>query len=208
MGIDLLPGKIEAFPVAALAPRSADPAMLGASKYPRRKGDFYATPDWCTEVLLRHFTPAGKIWEPACGEGHMSRVIQRKGYYVTSTTLYDQGYGDDRGLDFLTTDAVPLSVHTIITNPPYSLADEFVEHSIGLMRPICGSVAMLLRNEWCAASGRRKLFTPQAGFDMKIVLTKRPRWIENSKGSPRHSYAFYVWDFGLMRGRCRIIHDQ
>lgn len=208
MGIDLLPGQIEAFPVAVLAPKGADPAMLGTSKYPRRKGDFYATPDWCTEVLLRHFTPAGTIWEPACGEGHMSRVIERKGYFVFSTTLYDQGCGHERDWDFFERKQPPPGVYSIITNPPYSRADEFVEHALGMMKERGGAVAMLLRNEWDCASSRRHLFTPSACFDMKVVLTRRPRWIEGSKGSPRHSYAFYVWDFGLMRGRCRIIHDQ
>jgi hypothetical protein len=30
---------------------------------------------------------------------------------------------------------------------------------------------------------------------MKLIVTKRPRWIKGSKGSPRHTYAWYVWDF-------------
>jgi hypothetical protein len=185
-----------------------DKPMLGRSKYERPKGDFFPTPDWCTEVLLRHFTPAGMVWEPACGEGHMSRVIERKGHFVFSTTLYDQGYGHGRDVDFLAEKEPMSGIYSIITNPPYSIADEFVEHAIKLMRARGGAVAMLLRNEWDCASSRRHLFMPSACFDTKIVLTKRPRWIEGSKGSPRHSYAWYVWDFGLMRGRCRIIHDQ
>ena len=27
-----------------------------------------------------------------------------------------------------------------------------------------------------------------------IVLTKRPRWIKESKGAPRHNYSWFVWD--------------
>ena len=33
----------------------------------------------------------------------------------------------------------------IITNPPYALAQEFIEHALALMAPVNGVVAMLLR---------------------------------------------------------------
>ena len=56
-------------------------------------------------------------------------------------------------------------------------------------------VAMLLRNEFDSAASRKELFTGNVYFDTKIILTKRPRWIEGSTGSPRHNYAWFVWDF-------------
>jgi hypothetical protein len=57
---------------------------------------------------------------------------------------------------------------------------------------------MFLRNEFDCGKTRRGLFNgknPKFPFAHKIVVTKRPRWIEGSKGSPRHSYAWFVWDF-------------
>ncbi len=205
------PEQIEAFPVETLAPGAADPAMLGASKHQRRAGDFYATPDWVTEVLCRH-QRFDQVWEPACGEGHMSRVLENHGAFVWSTDLYDRGYGQAHGVNFLETllprpDDTSMNMD-IVTNPPYSLADEFVEHALKLARPRGRRVAMLLRNEWDCAASRSQLFTAEAGFSLKIVRTKRPRWIEGTTGSPRHNYSWYLWDFSGWQPAPCIIYDQ
>lgn len=75
-----------------------------------------------------------------------------------------------------------------------SMAELFLRHALALMEPVKGRVAMFLRNEFDCASGRMDLFTSPA-FDCKIVATERPRWIEGSTGSPRHNYAWFVFDF-------------
>lgn len=88
----------------------------------------------------------------------------------------------------------------IITNPPYDdkasgvTAEKAVRHALRLMEPEKGFVAMLLRHEWDTARGRADLFDHPA-FMSKITLRFRPRWIEGSTGAPRHSYAWYCWDF-------------
>lgn len=201
--------QIEAFPVAGMAPQSADPAMLGTSSHQRREGDFYATPEWVTEVLCRH-VKFDKVWEPACGEGDMSRVLWRSGASVVSTDLHNRDYGVSHGVNFLD---IPVGGDRhvegdIVTNPPYSIADEFVEHALELAEPNGRKVAMLMRQEWDCASSRFHLFGQNSHFAMKIVLTKRPRWIEGSTGSPRHSYSWYIWDFGMPSGLPVIIYDQ
>lgn len=87
----------------------------------------------------------------------------------------------------------------IITNPPYGkLAAKAALHSIRLMEQEMGIVAFLCRHEWDAAAGRRHLFDHPA-FSAKVVLRHRPRWIAGSKGAPRHSYAWYVWDWTKAR---------
>jgi hypothetical protein len=54
---------------------------------------------------------------------------------------------------------------------------------------------MLLRNEFDCGLKRVGLFENYP-FSAKLVLTSRPRWIENSKTSPRHNYSWYVWNWG------------
>jgi len=71
------------------------------SGYAREGRDFYATPAWVTEALLQHVTFRGPVWEPCCGDGAMSRVIEQAGYRVHSSDLVDRGYGE-AGIDFLT----------------------------------------------------------------------------------------------------------
>jgi hypothetical protein len=36
----------------------------------------------------------GDIWEPACGDGAMSRELAAAGHTVISTDLVDRGYGE------------------------------------------------------------------------------------------------------------------
>ena len=70
---------------------------LGASNHTDadiQREDYYATEPKATEWLckLEHFE--GRILEPSCGEGHMSRVLEAAGYEVVSRDLVDRGYGE------------------------------------------------------------------------------------------------------------------
>lgn len=183
-----------------------DPAM-GPSGYARIADDFYPTPAWCTEALLKYFTPRGMIWEPACGLGHISKVLEAAGHTVHSTDLIDRGFGSSNR-NFLM-QMMPPGVGTIITNPPYSgdLPQQFVLHALKLTEPAKGSVATLLRNEYDSASGRTALFRHPA-FSMKLVLTKRPRWIEGSTGAPRHNYSWFCWDWATVGTAPTIVWDR
>lgn len=77
---------------------------LGSSNHvpeEREAFDYYATDPRAVEMLLKleQFSPV--IWEPACGEGHISKVLQAHGYEVISTDLIYRGFGDPEPLDFL-----------------------------------------------------------------------------------------------------------
>ena len=66
----------------------------------REKNDFYATPEESTESLLRVASFRGDIYEPCCGQGHISKVLIKHGFNVFSSDLVDRGYGTPR-IDFL-----------------------------------------------------------------------------------------------------------
>ena len=88
----------------------------------RAPDDFYPTPPEGTWALLSAIRFKGNIWEPACGDGSISRVLEAAGYEVTSTDLVDRGYGTspvDFLLDYRT------KADNIVTNPPFKLVDEF-----------------------------------------------------------------------------------
>ena len=70
---------------------------LGASNHSekdREKHDYYATEPRAMELLLLEEQFAPVIWECACGEGHLSKVLEAHGYEVISTDLIYRGYGD------------------------------------------------------------------------------------------------------------------
>jgi hypothetical protein len=179
---------------------SHDLAMLGTSGFERRPADCYETPEWVTEALLNKIKLRGYVWEPACGSGKMSKVIRAHSYECCETDIAFTPQEFIQPLDFLTTDLLhspyPGETKTIMTNPPYNQAEAFIRHAIDLMRPVGGMVVMLLRNEYDCASRRNDLFSdPKSCFSEKYVITKRIRWIEGSKISPRHNFSWYKWDF-------------
>ena len=78
---------------------------LGSSNHvpeEREAFDYYATDPKAVEMLLELEQFAPVIWEPACGEGHISKVLQAHGYEVISTDIVYRGFGDPEPLDFLT----------------------------------------------------------------------------------------------------------
>jgi hypothetical protein len=105
--------------------------------------DFYATPPEATRALLSVEAFDGPVWEPACGDGRMARVLTEAGHDVVATDLIDRGYGVP-GVDFLK-ETTPRARH-IMTNPPYGggLADKFIGRALLLTRATGGKVAMLL----------------------------------------------------------------
>jgi len=68
--------------------------------YERQDRDFYPTPAWVTEALLRTVRLPKGVWEPCCGDGAMAQVLGAHGHRVVGTDLVDQGYGE-AGRDFL-----------------------------------------------------------------------------------------------------------
>ena len=62
--------------------------------------DFFPTPRWATFALIDNEDFSGDIWECACGDGSMSRVLEETACSISSTDLYERGYGEV-GHDFL-----------------------------------------------------------------------------------------------------------
>lgn len=158
------------------------------SGYARKERDCYETPAWVTDALVAHIPERIRnIWEPAAGSGKMVRALIGHGYSVVGTDI------DFKDQDFLTC-GPPILSQAIITNPPYNLATEFVIRATSLTWGIGGFVAMLLRTDFDHAKTRQKLFR-HAAFAKKVVLTKRIKWFEDSKGQPSFNHAWFIWDW-------------
>ena len=109
-------------------------------KEARQENDFYATPSWAIDALLKKTTLPHNVWEPACGTGMLSERLKEFGYNVYSTDLIDRGYGEEHNVDFTLCQSLPFKDAgdvCILTNPPYHIATEFIERSLMLLP--CGS---------------------------------------------------------------------
>jgi hypothetical protein len=169
-------------------------AIIGAQqKWERKPADFYPTPVDATWSLLPYIARSVRggswVWEPACGDGAMSRVLTRWGYRVHSTDLReDTGFGEG-GVDYLT-EPPSRRFSAIITNPPFSAARAFIEKAV-TEAPV---VAMLLKSQYWHAAKRQDLFNeyPPAAIH---PLTWRPSFLEKERGnSPLMDVMWCVWN--------------
>ena len=152
--------------------------------------DFYPTPRWATFALIESEGFKGSIWEPACGDGAMSEVLVETGNTVTSSDLYDRGYGET-GQDFLAADR---SCRNIITNPPFNSAEGFV--ATGL-RCAQGKFALLLRLAFLEGSNRANTIFHRHPPGRVWVFSERITFYPKGAiqaGSGTTAYAWFVWD--------------
>ena len=171
---------------------------LGASNHTdreRQKEDYYATEPKATEWLCKLERFEGRILEPSCGEGHMSKVLEAAGYEVVSRDIIDRGYGEVA--DFLAIDNQKWDGN-IVTNPPYKYAQQFVEKALSII-PEGKKVAMFLKLQFLEGKARRELFR---SFPPSRV------WVSSSRikcamngefdkyGSSAAAYAWFILEKG------------
>lgn len=165
-------------------------SLVGFNPDGRPKDDFYRTPERATKALLSVETFSGSIWEPACGDGAISEVLIAAGHEVYSSDLIDRGYGESNH-DFLLTNH---RADNIITNPPYKLANEFIERSLMLTT---GKVAMLLKLTALAGKERRRIFE-SSPFKAVYVHTGRLQMMRNGgeEAAGMIDFGWFVWEHG------------
>ena len=172
---------------------------LGArnfAQHERAEHDYYATPPEAVEELLKVEKFTKKVWECACGEGHISKVLEAHGYEVISTDLIDRGFGEGY-VDFLKTEKTNIPFD-IVTNPPYKFAKEFAEKAIEVIAD-GRKVAMLLKIQFLESVKRRELFDKHP--PMKIyVFSRRVGCALNgdfeATANRAMCFAWFVWQKG------------
>jgi hypothetical protein len=157
----------------------------------REENDFYPTPAYAVEELLKREKFDGNIWECACGDGAISDVLKSYNYETYSTDLINRGYGD--GIqDFLTYDGK--NYDNIITNPPFSEALNFVEQAKKFSN---NKIALFLKTVFLEGSSRYDMFHDNEyrlkcmyQFSKRVSLTKNGIKMKNSG---MISFAWFVW---------------
>lgn len=171
-------------------------------KRERHAEDFYRTGEIATRALLAVERFPGTVWECACGDGAMSRVIERESVgttHVLSTDLVDRGYGTP-GLDFLRCPAA-IGIDHVVTNPPFRLVDEFVLRAIELRPP--GKVALIARTLLLEGTRRRKAIFDRFPPARVWVFPYRIPMTRGDFATPRiglMSFSWFVWEAPFGRG--------
>jgi hypothetical protein len=158
----------------------------------RPEGDFYPTPPEATHALLDRETFSGLIWEPACGDGAICKVLGERGHDYLATDLIYRGFGEGDH-DFFTSSH---RAQNIITNPPYSLAEKFVRHSLDKTD---GKVAMLCKLAFLEGAKRRNLYETTPLKSVYVFSKRLSMYRNGEKGtyaSGMIAFAWFVWEHG------------
>ena len=176
--------------------KAATFATLAASNHSageREVNDYYATEPKAVDLLLEKETFNKHILEPSCGEGHISNVLVAHDYDVQSYDLIDRGYGGVQ--DFFN---IQEFNGDIITNPPYKVAAQFVQHAIDIV-PIGNRVAMFLKLQFLEGKARRKFFNinpPKTVYVASGRLNCAKNGEFDKYTSSAVAYAWFVWEKG------------
>lgn len=191
--------------------------------------DYFPTPPWATRALCEFLgshlgepMDIHRVWEPACGEGHMARPLREYFAHVHATDVYR--YNQQHGIcDFLDDGPTQGEFDWIITNPPFAVGDWFVQKAQERARR---GVAMLVRGAFAEGGERYEaLFTPEDRPSYELVFCERvvmakgrliqagkpdPFNIDESTGEPRKassatSYVWMIWQPGNHDTRKRWI---
>lgn len=142
----------------------------------RIASDYYPTPLSAFTPLLPYLPAKTPIWECASGDHRLIDCMR---------TVHLLASGNDilYGYDFLTDNCLR---DVIVTNPPYSLALEFISHALF----VSPNVYMLLRLNFLA-SQKRSVWFRQHEPSALFVLSRRPSF--TGIGTDATDYAWFYW---------------
>ena len=170
-----------------------------------------------TELYLKNAKndPYFYFWKPAAGNGNLSDWLRQNGYKVVASDLKDRGgNGVLSNLDFLKTKNIKWQTadmllrtgssevipFVIITNPPYSLATEFIEHALNIL-PDGGLYIALMNITYLAGQKRYQCVYSKGSLREIYVFSKRIECWKNGerpkdKCGSIANYAWYVFQKG------------
>lgn len=168
--------------------------------------DYYPTPSWTVQRLLEKLNLPGGLWfEPCAGDGAIVRAVNEVRPDVVwnmneiqepmQAKLEALPHQTLTNLDYLKISTLPETPRVIITNPPFTLAMDFVKKSLEFGADY---VVFLLRLNFLASRARSEFMstnTPDV-----YVLSARPSFTHNGQGDSV-DYAWFVWQRDSQPGK-------
>ena len=162
--------------------------------------DDFPTPPWATRALVEYgieqdadVSPMS-VLEPACGRGHMTQSLAEYFKTVSASDVHEYGYGE--GHDFLRSAHAEGTFDWVITNPPFRLAEEFIQRALPIARR---GVAVLVRTVFVESVGRyQRVFSvnPPAKVAQFVERVPMVKGRVDKKASTATGYAWVIWEKG------------
>lgn len=177
-------------------------AVMAQRAEPHDSLDDFPTQPWATRALVEKVirTDFGSVsdqicWEPACNRGHMVRPLAEYFGRVWASDVHDYGFGEQG--DFLIPGMIPWDdgrdVDWVITNPPFRLAEQFIERASQVAKV---GFAVIVRTSFLEGVGRyTNLFSRNppsiiAQFSERVPMVKGRL---TATGSTATAYCWLVW---------------
>lgn len=163
--------------------------IVGSGNPNREKDDFYATPAYAIDALLKREKFEGTIWEPACGDGAIcERLIAHgyNGFQISATDLVYRGYGTG-SWDFLNP-VNAIESDNIITNPPFKLGTKFAIHALNIAKK---KVVLFNKLTFLEGKERRDKLFSRGHLQKVYVFSER---VGFNGGGGMMAFAWFVFD--------------
>ncbi len=162
------------------------------------EAEMFETDEWAVESLLDVELLTPLVIDPCCGRGVLGQAAARRGYCVESFDLYDWGFGQT-GQDFLTWSDAPKADFTILMNPPFSRACDFVRHAVSLNPR---KIVCFQRFAWWESGDRSAFWAEHRPARVHICRSRATCWRldiapadRKGRGSST-AHAWFVWERG------------
>ena len=168
----------------------------------RRENDFYETPEWCLDALIGAEPLVGPYFDPCCGNGAILRFFAGCGEEISGADIDPAlvaqcGELDASVADFLSGPVPDDHNKTIVMNPPYKDAAEFIRCALTISPPGRKICALLRLNFLGSSRKRLDLFGPGSELRAVHVLARRPSFTGDSR-TDACEYCWMIWESGYL----------
>jgi hypothetical protein len=157
--------------------------VVKAHKWSREANEHYVEPEWVSARLFAVEKFEGGVFDPACGFGRIVASARAAGLTAIGADIVDRGWSDGLVGDFLDMEpgGLPQMPPNIVTNPPFNIAPQFVQHALELAVhkvAVVFPIARLNAAHWirCLPLYRIWLLTPRPSMPPGHTITagKKP----------------------------------
>lgn len=166
----------------------------------RRKNDFYETPEWCLDALVESEPLVGPYFDPCCGNGAIVRFFDEMGETVSGADIDPELVAECGDLNVSVADFFEGRVpedhqKTIVMNPPYKDAANFIRCALTISPPGRKVAALLRLNFLGSSRSRLDLFDRNSELRAVHVLARRPSFTGDSR-TDACEYCWMIWESG------------
>ena len=173
----------------------------------RVEHDFYATNPKAVDMLFNSFNEIDlsncKVLEPSAGQGHICNALRKLGVsQLDCVDIVDRGLENVICTDFLGWNTQK-RYNLIITNPPFCLAQEFIEKSFELL-DYDGYVIMFLKIQFLEGAKRKDFYDKYPPKYVYVFRNRMATWNNGNERDPNGKrwattmcHAWFIWQRGF-----------